>query len=66
MRQIVNAYDRKLKVDFKEVVYPDTIKLEKREEDVMRSWTVNLDGTTKFLNGTSILQDHFIMTVTGF
>ena len=55
MRQIVNAYDRKLKVDFKEVVYPDTIKLEKRPLWILDRF---LDGTTKFLNGTSILQDH--------
>lgn len=66
MRRCVSDFSPNLDVQFSAIEFPSSLEIERREDDVLRSWTIEAAGQKKFINGHGILQSHHMMKVAGF
>jgi len=63
LKQLFSSINEIKEYEFIPVHFPKNLNVKFDEKDTLRSWTVDLNGENKFMNGI-IVQDHFFIKLT--
>lgn len=59
----LSRHERVKSYEFHDIEFPENVVVEKREDDLLRSWTMDVMGHKKFINGNQIIQHHSILEI---